>query len=117
MTGYGIVILLLALARSYHVETVASLATSRFTHVEVVGTVTLVRQEPDGDWHVRLSDAAGRFIVCEIVPSFRVPTVVGAVALVPPTLRQRVRVRGIRRYDAWHRWAEIHPVEGWAPAR
>jgi hypothetical protein len=116
-----ILILLVALlTRPYHVETIASLATSRSTHVEVVGLVTLVKKEADGDLHFRLTDADGRFIVCEIIP-----TLIPVAAVDPhsdepmllerPSVGQRVRVRGIRRYDTWHRWSEIHPVEHWEP--
>lgn len=109
-------ILALLVGRPYHVETVASMALSRSTHVEVTGLVTLVRKEADGDWHFRLSDQAGRFVVCEIVPSLTgIPTVVGYVQLVPPRRGQRVTVRGIRRYDTWHKWFEVHPVESWTP--
>ena len=98
-------ILLLALSRPYHVGTVASLATSRHTHVQVEGRVTLVRHEPDGDWHIRISDGQ-RFIIAEIIPTF-------VHLLMPPRVGQCVRVRGIRRFDneARHGWAECHPVE------
>lgn len=108
----------LALTRPYARETVASLATSRATHVEVSGQVTLVRAERDGDWHFRVSDPQGRFVVCEIVPSLTgIRTPLGFVELVPPRRGQYVRVRGIRRYDAWHQWPEVHPVERWESLR
>jgi hypothetical protein len=104
-----IVWLALALARPYHRETVASLRASTHTHVQVAGTVTLVKREADGDWHIRVSDDAGRFIVAEIIP---------ALPMTPPTKGQRVVVFGIRREDneRGHGWMEVHPVERWTPA-
>jgi hypothetical protein len=88
--------------RLYHRETPASLARSRWTHVELDGRVVLVKREADGDVHFRLADAQGRWIVCEIIPLIRLPA---------PQRGQQVRVRGIRRWDSVHRWAEVHPVE------
>ena len=94
----------LAISRPYHHETVDSLARSRRTHVQVAGTVTLVRLEADGDIHIRVSDAHGHFIVAEIIPAMPLP---------PPRKGQAVVVFGIRRADneAGHGWAEVHPVE------
>ena len=86
----------------YHLETVASLHTSRHTHVEVCGRVSLVRKEEDGDIHIRLSDDEGRFIIAEIVPYRPLPK---------PKLNQNICVLGIHRYDAEHGWDEVHPVE------
>jgi hypothetical protein len=102
-------LLWLTVVRPYHAETVASLGASRYTHVEVISTVTYVnRHEADGDIHFRLSDDLVRFIVCEIVPTLR-----ALPPLQTPVVAQRIRVRGIRRYDTAHGWAEIHPVEFW----
>lgn len=105
-----IALLLFALQfhRPYHVETVASMARSTHTHVEVTGKVTLVRKEADGDWHLRISDGL-RFIVAEIIPTLQPLPFTMAL----PTVGACVRVRGIRRVDneAGHGWLEIHPVE------
>jgi hypothetical protein len=105
-------LLMLALAvRLFHHETVASMPTSHNTHVQVAGTVTMVKAEADGDVvHFRVSDSHGRFIVCEIVPYH---------PLQKPVVGQAVVVYGIRRVDnaGGHGWSEIHPVEKWIEAR
>lgn len=108
-------LLLLALpaaaeTRLYHNETIAGLHRSRHTHVRVTGTVTYVKHEADGDLHFRLEDAAGRFVVCEIVPYRTLPA---------PRRGQVVTVEGIHRYDneAGHGWDELHPVEQWRENR
>jgi hypothetical protein len=88
--------------RIYHLETPTSLAQSRWTHVELEGRVVLVKREKDGDVHFRLADAQGRWIVCELIPLIRLPA---------PKRGQQVRVRGIRRWDSVHHFAEVHPVE------
>ncbi len=103
------------LARPYHPETIASLATSRHTHVELVGRVTLVKREADGDWHLRLSDGV-RFIVAEIIPTLQPFDSRSGTILPfgpPPPLGSCVRVRGIRRFDneTGHGWYEVHPIE------
>ena len=97
---------LLTVSRPYHHETVDSMRTSRRTHVQVAGTVTLVRREADGDIHVRVSDQHGHWIVAEIVPYH---------PLVRPRLGQAIVVLGIRRFDNenGHGWPEVHPVEQW----
>lgn len=102
-------VLALVVSRPFHHETVDSLTRSRHTHVQVAGTVTLVRTEADGDVHFRVSDAHGHFIVCEIVPYH---------PLERPRIGQAVVVFGIRRADneAGHGWAEVHPVERWIEA-
>jgi hypothetical protein len=91
-------------ARLYHPVSIVDLHRSSWTHVEVDGRVSLVRSEPDGDMHFRLADREGRWIVCEIIP---------LIPLDRPARGMRVRVRGIRRWDGRHRWAEVHPVEAW----
>ena len=98
------ILLLLALVRIYHVVAIADLRTTRSTHVEVTGKVTLVKREDDGDVHIRISDTQRRFVVAEIIP---------LLPLTPPKVRECVRVRGIQRIDNWpsHSWAEINPVE------
>jgi hypothetical protein len=91
--------------RQYHPVSLGQLATNANapTHVETTGTVTLVKLEDDGDRHLRISDH-GAFIVAECVPYFPSPCA---------NIRrgQRIRVRGISRYDSAHRWHEINPVE------
>lgn len=81
------------------------------THVQVEGWVAYVKKEDDGDMHIRLCDSASvkgtdraRCVVAECVP------------LLPckaPGIGDKVRVKGIYRFDAesGHRWAEVHPVE------
>lgn len=87
--------------RTYHRVTVAQVATTKWTHVQVEGTVDYVATEDDGDLHFRIADG-GATVVCEIVPYHPLPR---------PHVGDRVRVSGITRYDKAHRWAEIHPVE------
>ena len=109
-------LILLALARIYHVVAVANLKASASTHVEVAGKVSLVKKEDDGDWHIRIADARGRFIVAEIIPTLQ-PFAADTGTILPfgppPKVGDCVRVRGIRRIDDWphHGWAEVHPVE------
>lgn len=69
----------------------------------VIGTVTYVKREADRDWHIRLEEG-GRFIICEIIPELPGK---------PPRVGDRIVVKGIVRWDAQHRWAELHPVTGW----
>jgi len=114
-------------SRLYHRETVESMRTSRHTHVEVTGRVTLTKRERDGDWHVRLTDGKS-FIVAEIIPDIIIPecdpawkgvgngtncSLLHRTLLEPPRVGECVTVRGIRRYDneAGHNWWEVHPVE------
>ncbi len=100
----SLLLLLLLIDRIYHPETIASLPRSHRTHVQVEGTVTLVRTEADGDVHIRLTDGTGHVVICEIIPLIPLPH---------PAKGQRVRVRGIRRYDneRGHGFFEVHPVE------
>ncbi len=107
-TAWLLLLLALGEGRLAHRETIASLVTSRHTHVEVEGHVTVVRHEADGDWHVRLSDGH-RFIVAEIIPTLVPPE----GPILPPKPGDCVRIRGIRRVDteAGHGWIEVHPVE------
>ncbi len=109
----------IAPTRPYHIVAVKDLATSRHTHVEVVGTVTLVKKEAVGDWHIRISDGT-HFIVAEIIPTLAFTDIRriyvggrGASGFQVPSVGDRVRVRGIRLIDneAGHGWAEVHPVE------
>lgn len=88
-------------SRTYHVVTIAALKETKWTHVQVCGKVTLAKREADGDVHLRL-DAAGAFIVAEMVPYHPLPV---------PKVGQFVRVKGISREDRTHRWYEVHPIE------
>ena len=89
----------------YHVVAIADFPTDPgHTHVETTGRVTLLKKEADGDWHLRLDDGAGHFVVAEIVPNFPVRR---------PRVGQCVTVRGLRRFDdesPGHHWWEVHPV-------
>lgn len=106
-------LLALALSRIYYAVPIDALAKSSRTHVEITGTVTLVKSEPDGDVHFRVADAHGHFVVCEIIPTLR-----PAQPFARPKLGQAVKVRGIRRQDGWHGgWPEVHPVEQWSVVR
>lgn len=102
-----IALLLLALAgpisRPYHKVAVADVGTTRWTHVEVCGLVTLRRKQADGDWHIRLTDGPA-FVMAEFIPAIPLPV---------PRMGVRVCVRGISRVDRGHGYNEVHPVEGW----
>jgi hypothetical protein len=88
--------------RVYHRVRLASLATTRYTHVEVCGPVVYVRKQQDGDLHITLSDGTVKVVV-EIIPAIPLPR---------PVRGQIVRVRGISRIDKDHgAWAEVHPAE------
>jgi len=101
-----VLIFQVTLDRPYHPSIIDDFAKSRFTHVETVGRIILVKNEADGDIHFRIADEHGHFVVCEIVPFH---------PLDKPQFGDLVRVRGIRRYDdtSGHGWWEIHPVESW----
>jgi hypothetical protein len=104
-----VLLVLLALVpmedRTYHPVALAQLGQTKWTHVEVCGTVTLVKKEADGDIHIRLTEGAA-FIVAEIVPYHRLPA---------PRKGQRICVEGISRRDGTHAWSEVHPIEAWHP--
>jgi len=82
------------------------------THIQIEGWITYKSHEGDKDWHLRVCDDAKlkmmdakHCMVSECVPEL--PCTV-------PKVGDRVRVRGIGRYDAenpGHHWWEIHPVE------
>lgn len=83
-----------------HRISVAQAATTTWTRVCAIGTVTRRRREPDGDWHLRVEDG-GAFLVAEIMPE---------MPMAPPRVGDRVDICGITRYDKRHHWPEIHPV-------
>jgi hypothetical protein len=64
--------------------------------------VTLVRNEADGDIHIRVEDG-GEFVVCEITPQQPHPK---------PKVGDVVSVWGVVREDGEHKWWELHPVDG-----
>lgn len=108
-----VVVLLLYLAtltwpasRPYVMLTPAQFPKNIHTHVCTIGLATIVKQESDGDLHVRIVGANGAFIVAEEIPGLK-PTgdrpKAGSVAT----------ACGISRYDAKHKWFEVHPVESW----
>lgn len=75
------------------------------THAAVVGDVTQVTHELDGDIHIRV-EGDGAFVVCEIIPEIPLP---------PPHVGQRITAWGIVRHDGLHNWWELHPLLGWQP--
>jgi hypothetical protein len=74
------------------------------THVAVSGRVAYVVSEADGDVHIKLVSASGRFIVAECIP---------ALPCARPKSGQTITVYGISRQDSEHGWWEVHPVERW----
>lgn len=107
--------------KSPKVVSIARLATavcgSRIpTHVTVAGDVESVRKEADGDYHLSLCAPAGRpCVVVEIIPLLSADRIVeprerAAKARAAVRKGDRVEVTGITRWDAEHRWWEIHPA-------
>lgn len=76
---------------------------SRSTYATVVGDVTQVTHELDGDYHIRVQ-AQGAFLVLEIMPE---------LPLVPPHVGQQITAWGVVRHDGLHNWWELHPLVGW----
>jgi undecaprenyl-diphosphatase len=89
----------------YHAEPIADLAGGqvRLTHAAVVGTVTQVTNELDGDVHIRIR-GPGAFIVAEVMPE---------LPLSPPRVGQAITAWGVVRHDGIHNWWELHPLVGW----
>lgn len=94
--------LLLLLSRIYWPVAIADMPQNVHTHVQVTGTVAYVKQEGDGDTHIRLVDDAKHFIVAECIP---------LIPCVAPKVGQKITVKGISRYDGKHKWYECNPVE------
>jgi len=86
------------------VETIAS-GRSRETYATVVGNVTQVTHELDGDYHIRV-EGKGAVLVAEIQPGF---------PLAPPHIGQEISAGGVVRHDGLRNWGELHPVIGWRP--
>ena len=95
------------LPRIYHPVPLKNLALTRWTHVETCGEVVSTRKMKDGDWHITLVWGQAKAVM-EIIPK---------LPLDPPRKGQRIRVRGISRYDKRHHFFEIHPVESWEPVQ
>jgi membrane-associated phospholipid phosphatase len=74
-------------------------------YAAVVGDVSQVSHELDGDYHIRL-EGEGAFLVLEIMPEF---------PLSPPHIGQQITAWGVIRHDGLHNWWELHPVVGWQP--
>ena len=91
--------------RDYHLATLAELAAGRVrgSHAAVLGDVTQVTGELDGDIHLRI-EADGAFVVAEITPELPIP---------PPHIGEQITAWGIVRHDGLHNWWELHPLIGW----
>jgi membrane-associated phospholipid phosphatase len=86
------------------IQTIAA-GRSRSTYASVVGDVTQVSHELDGDYHIRVQ-GRGAFLVLEIMPEF---------PLSPPHVGQEITAWGVIRHDGLHNWWELHPLIGWQP--
>jgi undecaprenyl-diphosphatase len=86
------------------IETIAA-GKSRATHATVVGDVTQVTHELDGDYHIRV-EGQSAFLVLEIMPEF---------PLTAPRVGQQITAWGVVRHDGLHNWWELHPLIGWQP--
>ncbi len=86
------------------IETIAA-GKSPATYATVVGNVTQVSHELDGDYHIRVQ-GPGAFLVLEIQPEF---------PLTPPHVGQEITAWGVVRHDGLHNWWELHPLIGWQP--
>jgi membrane-associated phospholipid phosphatase len=86
------------------IQTIAA-GKSRATHAAVVGDVTQVSHELDGDYHIRV-EGQGAFLVLEIMPEF---------PIAPPHTGQQITAWGVVRHDGLHNWWELHPLVGWQP--
>ncbi len=86
---------------------VATIAAGRYpaTHAAVIGDVTQVTRELDGDIHIRIQGLRA-FIVAEIIPEFPATA---------PHIGERITAWGIVRHDGIHNWWELHPLIGWRP--
>jgi hypothetical protein len=83
-------------------ETIAA-GHSRATYAAVVGDVTQVSHELDGNYHIRVQ-SDGAFLVLEIQPEFPID---------PPHIGEQITAWGVIRHDGLHNWWELHPLIGW----
>ena len=74
------------------------------TKVSVIGLVEKIIHQPDGDYHVILHDSSGAALVTEFIPEIKLSL---------PKEGDRIKIRGIVRFDDFHNWWELHPVIGW----
>lgn len=77
---------------------------SKRTKVAVIGTVSQISKQPDGDYHIIISSPHGLFLVTEAIPEIKLPL---------PKVEDKIKIWGIVRFDEFHNWWEIHPVIGW----
>ncbi len=75
------------------------------TKVSVEGKVESITHEPDGDYHVIITNLVGLPLVTEFIPEI--------TTLILPKVGDRVKIWGIVRFDEPHNWWELHPVIGW----
>jgi hypothetical protein len=94
------------LKRPYFLTKIADVPTTSHTHVEIIGVVELSKVEADGDRHMRVGDGKGHAVVCEAIP-----TLLPVTPFPVPQVGDRVRIRGISRFDLKHKWPELHPTE------
>lgn len=97
--------------RRYWYVSIDSVAAGRVahTHISVTGKIVLKHWEADGDLHLRLAGLHS-FIVAECIPT-SCGNCKSLEAAGMFNLGKRVRILGIQRYDAEHKWYEVHPVE------
>ncbi len=75
------------------------------TKVSVEGIVDKIAHEPDGDYHVIVTNLVGLPLVTEFIPEIPLLTI--------PKVGNKVKIWGIVRFDEPHNWWELHPVIGW----
>ena len=79
-----------------------------YPHAVTLGTVTELKAADDGDFHIRLVDEIGRFIILEPIPQVPLDSL--------PRKHQKILAWGITRWDGQHSWGELHPLLGWKAA-
>ncbi|MBA3733530.1 hypothetical protein H0W91_04125 [Patescibacteria group bacterium] len=91
----------------YHDTNITDFITkgSTKTKVAVEGTVLSITLEPDGDYHMVVTNSVGLPLVTEFIPE--IPS------LPTPAIGDKVKIWGIVRFDEPHNWWELHPVIGW----
>lgn len=87
----------------YPLVPIDKLAAWKRPRAMIVGTVSLVKREEDGDVHIRVEDGKA-FAVCEIIPELPLPA---------PRAGDKIRIQGVVRHDGEHGWEELHPVTAW----
>lgn len=88
--------------RLYHEVPISGVQLLKEGHAKTCGLVTYVRKQNDGDYHITLDDLQGTKLVIEIIP---------LIPLKPPKKNEYIVVKGIVRFDKYHKWYEIHPAE------